>query len=63
VRIEAAGIAAIKSVWESFTLFCAELLQGFSAEELKAHQAVNERISKIIRERRDPAKQVLGLAA
>lgn len=63
VRIEAAGIAAIKPVWDRYVQFCEELLRDFSKEELAAHQRVNERISAILRDRRDPAKQVLGLAS
>ena len=63
VRIEAVGIAVIKPIWERFEQFCSELLKEFSADDLKVHQAVNERISEILRGRRDPAKQLLGLAA
>jgi len=63
VRIENAGIAAIKPIWERYVQFCEELLKEFSADDLKVHQAINERISQILRDRRDPAKQVLGLAA
>ena len=63
VRIEAAGITAIKPVWERYVQFSEELLKGCTKEELAAHQKVNERISEILRARRDPAKQVLGLAA
>jgi DNA-binding MarR family transcriptional regulator len=63
VRIEDAGIAAIKPVWEQYTAFCNELLKGFSPGDLKAHQRINEAICAILRQRRDPAKQVLGLAS
>ena len=60
-RIEAAGLAAIKPVWENYSQFCAELLKGFPQADLDAHQRVNEAISAILRQRRDPARQVLGL--
>ena len=63
VRIEAAGIAAIKPVWDRYVQFCEELLKEFSENDLKVHLAVNERISEILHERRDPAKQLLGLAS
>jgi DNA-binding MarR family transcriptional regulator len=63
VRIENAGITAIKPIWDRYVQFCEELLKEFSADDLKVHQAINERISQILRDRRDPAKQVLGLAA
>jgi len=59
-RIEAAGLAAIKPIWERHTQFCAELLKGFSQTDLDAHQRVNEALSSILRQRRDPATQLLG---
>ena len=61
VRIEDAGIDAIKPIWEKFTKFCNELLRDFSQDDLKVHQRVNETICDILRQRRDPARQVLGL--
>ena len=61
VRIEDAGIAAIKPIWVAYTEFCDELLKDFSAADLKAHQRINEAICAILRQRRDPVRQVLGL--
>jgi DNA-binding MarR family transcriptional regulator len=61
VRIEDAGITAIKPIWEQYTRFCEDLLKDFTAAELKAHLRINEAISDILQRRRDPAKQLLGL--
>ena len=63
VRIEDAGITAIKPIWEQYTRFCEDLLKDFSTAELKTHLRVNEAISEILQRRRDPAKQVLGLTS
>ena len=63
IRIAAEGITAIKPIWERYVEFCDDLLAGCSKEELAAHQKVNEHISEILRQRRDPANQVLGRSA
>jgi DNA-binding MarR family transcriptional regulator len=62
VRIEDAGITAIKPIWDQYNRFCEDLLKDFSAAELKTHLRVNEAISDILQRRRDPAQQLLGLA-
>ena len=61
VRIEEAGTKKVAPVWERYCRFCEELLKGFSKDELDAHHKVNKGISRILRDRRDPAKQLLGL--
>jgi hypothetical protein len=61
VRIEEAGIRDVAPVWERYCQFSDELLKGFTKADLDAHHRVNEGISRIVRERLDPAKQLLGL--
>jgi hypothetical protein len=36
-------------------------LKGFTKAELDAHYKVNKGMSRIVRDRLDPAKQLLGL--
>ena len=60
-RIDDAGIVAVKPIWEQYSQFAAELLKDISKRDLEAHRRVNEIISQKLRERRDPAKYILGL--
>jgi DNA-binding MarR family transcriptional regulator len=61
VRIEDAGIRVVAPVWERYCKFSEELLKGFTKAELDAHYKVNKGMSRIVRDRLDPAKQLLGL--
>jgi len=59
VRITAEGTKRIKPVWERFSRMSANLVQGISQRQLKAHHSVNKEISTRIRARRQSARDFL----
>jgi len=59
VRISPLGIETVKPIWENFRklaakLFTMEGLNKFSHAELNIHRKINEEISRVLREWRDP---------
>jgi DNA-binding MarR family transcriptional regulator len=61
VRIEDAGVKVVAPIWKRYCEFSEELLKGFTKAELDNHYRVNREMSRIVRDRLDPAKQLLGL--
>lgn len=60
VRIEAAGTKAVAPLWERYSRFCEDILKGFTKAELDAHLKVNKTVSRLVRDKLDPAKQLLN---